>query len=112
MLHLNDALTETNEIGTDTDTAASNVTKGEDLVVSTGGLASDLSTALEVLDTNAVNLSNDIIDSPALVDLVGVDIALRKSLVILVGKVEVLIGLGGALSIVELDVDLLLEAIV
>mmetsp|Transcript_13887 Transcript_13887/g.33109 ORF Transcript_13887/g.33109 Transcript_13887/m.33109 type:complete len:578 (-) Transcript_13887:4136-5869(-) len=85
LLHLDDALAKTVEVGADTDTAAGDVTEGEDLVVSTGGLTGDLTTALEVLDTNAVDLSNDVIDSPALVDLVSVDSALGESLVIRIG---------------------------
>mmetsp|Transcript_33963 Transcript_33963/g.74703 ORF Transcript_33963/g.74703 Transcript_33963/m.74703 type:complete len:752 (+) Transcript_33963:106-2361(+) len=112
LLHLDDTLAKTVEVCTDTDTAAGDVAECKDLIVGTRSLTSNLTTTLKILNTNAMDLSDDIINGPALSDLAGIHGAFRKGLVVLIAEVEVLETLRWALGIVKLDVDLLLETIV
>mmetsp|Transcript_31792 Transcript_31792/g.73025 ORF Transcript_31792/g.73025 Transcript_31792/m.73025 type:complete len:546 (-) Transcript_31792:2653-4290(-) len=108
-LHLDDTLPKTDEVGSDADTASGGVTEGEDLIVGTGGLTSDLSGSLEILHANAVFGTDDIIHSPSLLDLVGIDGALGEFLIVSISEVEVVQSLGRVLRVSELDVELSFE---
>ncbi len=89
LLHLDNTLSETDKVGSDSNTTSSNVTESKDLVVSLGSLASNLSTSLKILDTNTVFSSNHIVKSPAIIDLVSNNSSLRECLVVFIGKVQV-----------------------
>mmetsp|Transcript_17265 Transcript_17265/g.25139 ORF Transcript_17265/g.25139 Transcript_17265/m.25139 type:complete len:437 (-) Transcript_17265:1240-2550(-) len=95
LLHLDDTLPKTDKVSSNSDTAPSYVTKGENLIVSFGGFSSDHTTSLQVLHSNSMVSSDNIINGPSFSYLMGIDSSLRESLVVLIGQVEVLKSLAG-----------------
>mmetsp|Transcript_26783 Transcript_26783/g.48514 ORF Transcript_26783/g.48514 Transcript_26783/m.48514 type:complete len:457 (-) Transcript_26783:952-2322(-) len=111
LLHLDHTLSKTDKVGSDSNTTSGNVTESKNLVVSLGGLASNLTTSLKILHTNTVFSSNDIVKSPAIIDLMSNDSSLRECLVVFVRKVQVVKALGWILLIGKLDLELWFELI-
>ena len=111
LLHLNDTLSKTDKVGSNTNTAASDVTQSKDFIVGGRGLSSNLSTSLQILNTDSVLGSNDIGESPSFRNLIGDNGSLRKFLVISITEVEVFKSLGGVGLVHELNVNLALELI-
>mmetsp|Transcript_11074 Transcript_11074/g.29182 ORF Transcript_11074/g.29182 Transcript_11074/m.29182 type:complete len:894 (+) Transcript_11074:93-2774(+) len=61
-LGLDSALSETNQVGADADRAASDIAESENFLVRPAGFAGNHTTAAEILNSNAVNFTDDVID--------------------------------------------------
>mmetsp|Transcript_49264 Transcript_49264/g.73463 ORF Transcript_49264/g.73463 Transcript_49264/m.73463 type:complete len:229 (-) Transcript_49264:4376-5062(-) len=109
LLHLNHTLSQTNKVGSNANRPSRHITECEDLVVSSGCLASNLSTSLQVLYTNSVLRSNDIVKGPSFWHLVSDHRTLWELLVVSIRQVQVVESLGWVLCVQELDVDLRFE---
>mmetsp|Transcript_23249 Transcript_23249/g.49496 ORF Transcript_23249/g.49496 Transcript_23249/m.49496 type:complete len:332 (-) Transcript_23249:2231-3226(-) len=89
LLHLNHTLSETDEVGTDTDTSSSDVTERKNFVVRSRSFTCNLSTSLKILNSDSVVRSNHIRNSPTFADFFGNDGSGGKRLVVLVTEVKV-----------------------
>mmetsp|Transcript_10289 Transcript_10289/g.18775 ORF Transcript_10289/g.18775 Transcript_10289/m.18775 type:complete len:424 (-) Transcript_10289:3799-5070(-) len=118
VLHLNGTLAETVQVGADSDRAAGNIRKRENLVVRTRGLSSNHSGASEVLDTDSMHLlvTHDSLEDMARlaidVNFVGDDCAFWNFLVICLVKVEVFKALVGVVGVGPCDFELGFEVLV
>mmetsp|Transcript_3551 Transcript_3551/g.6682 ORF Transcript_3551/g.6682 Transcript_3551/m.6682 type:complete len:305 (-) Transcript_3551:211-1125(-) len=78
LFHLDNTLTKADKVGSNTNTATSDITQSEDLIIRSGCFSRNLSTSLKILHTNAFTSSNDILDGPAFRHLLYVHRSLRQ----------------------------------
>mmetsp|Transcript_22185 Transcript_22185/g.46375 ORF Transcript_22185/g.46375 Transcript_22185/m.46375 type:complete len:375 (-) Transcript_22185:430-1554(-) len=111
LFHLNNTLTKANKVGPNSNTAACHIAQSENFIISPRCFSSNLSASLEILDTNALSGSNDVLDGPAFRNLLDIHSALRQRLVHVIGEVQVFESLRWARLINKFDLELWLEVI-
>mmetsp|Transcript_18928 Transcript_18928/g.28564 ORF Transcript_18928/g.28564 Transcript_18928/m.28564 type:complete len:255 (+) Transcript_18928:2928-3692(+) len=111
LLHLNNTLTKTDKVGTNSNTTSGDITQGEDFIVSLGSFSCNLTTALKILYTNTLSCSNNILDGPSLRTLLHIDRTFGKRLVNFISEVEIFKSLGWTSFINEFDFELGFEIV-